>query len=273
MEHINNTQLAILEALGRFQYLTTQQMIDWGVTRNKRHLYAVLQTMEGKPSSPVRKMNFGAIAGIGRLHSIYHLTRYGVEILQYADCDRIQYPNKPVVFTRDYFHRVGSIDLHIAFEKWAKENGGSIEKFDTYYDRTGRSLRGFPAPKTTIKWHDNQITPDAICLLLGSDTLPRLCAIELHRGRDMLRLDKQIIQYSKAIELDAIENAYDYKQAGRVLLVFEDEIALETCKRRVLGLGLNDNVLSRLFLNTSENVKADLVANWQTIQGEIRQLF
>lgn len=273
MQIINDTQLAILEALARFQYMTTAQMMDWGVTRNKRHLYAVLQDMVGKTSSPVKKMNYGAIASVGRLHAIYHLSRKGADILQTAGTEVIQYPSKPVMFTRDYFHRIGCIDIQIKVALWANENSAEVIRHDTYYEHTGRSIRGHPAPKTTIRWGDGQLTPDAVTEIKGHDGTSRLCAIEFHRGRDMLRLDKQVLQYQKAIETATLENAYDYPAAARVLLIYSDATALETSQKRLQKLSLPAPIAQRFFLKSLDGFKQSFLHDWQMISGVKTLLF
>lgn len=273
MEQFSNLEVAILESLGRFQYLTTTQFMALEVTKNKRHLYAILQKLEGKKYSPIKKLNFGVLPNVGKLHSIYHLTPRGAEVLEQASLSWVRYPKSSVMFTRDYFHRIGCVDVHIAFEQWANKTGGFLTRFETYYDRGRKSIKGRATPRTTVRWQDNQITPDGICLLTGSDEVERLCAIELHRGRDMLRLDKQLLQYAKAIEAAAIETAYDYKAAVRIILIFTDPPALKTCQKRMQGLGLSGKVLARFFLKTTDELADSLIEGWQDEKGNKKELF
>jgi len=273
MQIINQTQLSILEALGRFQYMTTKQLMQWGVTRNQRHLYAVLKEMEGKARSPIQKLNFGVIAGVGRLHSIYHLTKNGAGILLEAGVDQVQYPRKSVTFTKDYFHRIGSVDIHISFEQWTKIASGHIKRFETYYDRTAKNARGYPVPKTSIHWESEKITPDLICEVVDAQNVSRLCAIELHRGKSMLRLDKQLKQYEEAVKVSAIENTYDYPSAVRVLIIFDDIKAMATCIKRLAQSDFSPAFKNRLFLNHIDAIKSDLLNGWLSSNGEQRKLW
>jgi len=273
VEQFNDLEVCILESLGKFQYLTTSQFMALEVTKNKRHLYAVLQKLEGKKHSPVKKLNFGVLPTVGKLHSIYHLTPRGADILEQVGVSGVRYPKSSVMFTRDYFHRIGSVDVHIAFEQWANKTGGLINRFETYYDRGRKSIKGRATPRTTVRWQDNQITPDGVCLLTGFDDVQRLCAIELHRGRDMLRLDKQLIQYAKAIEAAAIETAYDYKAAVRIILIFTDPPALQTCQKRMQKLGFCNKIAARFFLKTSDELAENLIENWQDSNGKTKKLF
>ena len=74
----------------------------------------------------IKSADFGFLAGKGRLAQIHYLTKRGA--LALADyhgvgIESIPYPAGQVQFSRDYFHRVEFINIHIALRQWAETTG------------------------------------------------------------------------------------------------------------------------------------------------------
>lgn len=256
------TELAVCHALADFRFLTADQMMRLGVTKAKRHLYATLQKHNTHKRPLIGKLDFGVLPTKGRLPIIYYLTQRGANLLLEEGRNEwtLNFPKRVTLFHKDYFHRRASVDFQISTVLWIKANNARLRLFDTYYDRTD-GKKGLQ-PKTTINFKNGQFTPDAIFNIVTPDETERLCAFELHMGRHVSRLEKQIDVYLKAIQVSAIETSYNYPQAVRVLVVFEQERLIETFQKHMMKRNLPDSLATRFFLKSLDEVKADFFNNW-----------
>lgn len=216
--------VAILNALGTFRFLTPQQMVTAGAANTASALYPLLKELVTKPRPLAGKIDFGSLPGQGRLSTVYHLTARGAEVL--ADSGRpsrtIAVPKRVRFFAKDYFHRVQCVDMHIAVTQMAERLGARLPLYATYYAQGTKTSEDDFAPKTTVKWPKGQLTADAVFELAGPDAHSRLCFLELHRGDDARRIKGQINAYMAAVAWEALETAFDYDHAARILIVFED---------------------------------------------------
>ena len=141
-----------LEALGAYHYLSASQLHKAGVGASVRSAREkALQPLVKRPRPLVHCQPFGWVAGRGRLESIYQLTPLGARTLaEIWRCheSEIRYPKTKLKFQRDYEHRKGVIDIHIAFRNWAgRSEDRDILSFDPYYFRP----RKRPLPQFRFK--------------------------------------------------------------------------------------------------------------------------
>ena len=97
------------------------------------------------------------------------------------------------------------------------------------------------------------------------DGSPRLCCYELHRGRDIGRLIRQVNVYAEAIQAEAIENTFSYHAAARVLLVLDDTNLLPLALSRLRTLALPDDVAARFYISTKIELNGNILSNWSRI--------
>lgn len=258
------TELAVLDRLADFRFLTADQLMHLGVSKSKRHLYATLKAMATRQKPLVAKLDFGVAPTLGRLALIYHLTARGAELLGDAgrDPDTIRVPKRVRLFAKEYFHRIACVEFHIAVAGWLACHGGALDHYVSYYEHGSKGSTGRFTPATTVTWPGGQLTADALFLFRGPDGAARLCAFELHRGRDAMRLMRQFEAYVAGIRHEAIETAWNYSEAVRVLLVFEEAKTLVRFVERASGVPLEADTAGRFFLNTLERVRADFRLGW-----------
>ena len=125
IERATPTEIAVYEALATYRYLTTHQMLKLKVSKSERYLYSALRNLRNRKKATVGALDFGAMPTVGRLPILYYLTEYGASILEDfgRQWETIKYPKKARLFSRDYFHRIRTIDSHIALQQWAETNG------------------------------------------------------------------------------------------------------------------------------------------------------
>ncbi len=246
------------------------QLQRLGIARHKPSVYKVLRRFQSVRSKLIEKKDFGFIAGVGNLHSVYYLTRQGAAFLaevQRIDPTEIKYPKGVHIFTRDYFHRVSTIDFHIAFRQWAQRTGARVEFFDTYFDKTGSNRHSRSGKKlraqTRVDLSEAFFIPDAIYLYTTVDERRRLVTLEIHNGMDTGRFMKQMEVHLRALEEGAVSDKYGLPFANRVQWVFEHEAALKAALRRMQQRTEVEGFRDYVDFDTIEQVKEDFAGGWR----------
>lgn len=271
VETLTDTEQAVFEALATYRYLSAEQMMRLSVSRAKRHLYSVLRALTIRTPPVVVELDFGTLVGHGRLSRLYALTPHGADILAEAlgHCEEIEAPTRVTKFMRDYFHRVNCVDFHIAVRQWAARFGATIDFFDTYYDHaTGPTARGGFLPKTRIALSRGILVPDAVFRFTTPDGAQRLCVFEMYNGTETARVEKQLRAYLTAHTEEAIENAYHYDAAARLVCVFDTRKGLELVGNRMAGDPLFRDFAPFVFSKTLEDVTMDFVIGWRQFDKE-----
>lgn len=218
-----------LEALGTYHYLSASQLHRSGVGASARTARekALAPLIQGKRPLAIVQ-SFGWIPGHGRLESLYQLTQFGARVLaELWRCDEgeIIYPKSALKFQRDYDHRKGIVDLHIALRSWASQNDRrKILRFDPYYFRPGKR------PLTQLRFKPDSnlptdyarvIEPDAIIEYDDGET-STLAAIELHWATDTRRIAKQLDRHITAISQNLIAERYKRTEPNIVFSIHKN---------------------------------------------------
>lgn len=105
-----------------------------------------------------------------------------------------------VVFAQDYFHRMHTIDVHIAFEQYSQRNSLELLFFKTYFDKLSTSkAKGFRS-ETYIPFGEHEyLIADAICMLQTS-VRKELYAIEVFNGMNVQRVCNSLGQHLLALK-------------------------------------------------------------------------
>lgn len=264
-----DSNLRVLECLGVYRFITVPQLQRLGIAKHKPSVYRILRRFQTFPRQLIEKKDFGFIAGVGNLDSVYYLTKRGAALLaevQRVDLATIKYPKGVQVFQNDYFHRVATIDVHIACRQWAASTGAIVDVFDTYYDKTGSNRKRSGdklRAQTRVDLSDGFFVPDAIILYTKDDGRRRLAAVEVHNGRDTGRFMKQMAKHIQALEEGAVSDKYGVQFGNEILWVFEHESTMYAAIRRMKErrdlMGFRDYI----SFNTIENVRTGFARNWR----------
>lgn len=230
---------AVLEALAKYWYLTTNQMLALGVARDRGHLGKVLASLlsiskttddTSRRAKEIGELDFGTLVGKGRLPRMYYLTPKGAELVGmiHPDLAPIPYPVRVTKFSNDYSHRVRSVDFHIMVNAWAERNAQRIDWWQNYFDFSANSF-----PATRFRVGKRNIVPDISFMLHDQAQTERLFVVEVANGMDTSRVTRQLKNYCKALQDGAINTHYDYgNNAVRILFVFEHRRLMELVQKR-----------------------------------------
>lgn len=231
VEKFSEFECNLLEALGRFEYLTTIQAQKLGLSPSLHFIQSRVRNLTDRQKPLIGALDFGSIPTIGRLPRLLYLTKDGVDLLAETETtiDPIRYPKNARLFPRDYQHRINTIDVLIAAYTWAHDNDGTMPMCHTYYGQGKQGDKGRALAASHVSWIQDEelanIIPDAVFKTALPDKEFLYC-IEVTNG-DKWQGDKgKIYSYLKAFDKDAIEDTFNYAHAVRLIFIYEKERAM-----------------------------------------------
>lgn len=249
-------------------------MLRLGVARHKESLYRVLRRFQKLGKSPIESKDFGFFPGVGRVPSIYYLTKFGAGLLaEYLGCyqSEINYPKGVKIFQRDYFHRLYTIDFHIALRQQAEKENSKIILFETYFDKVGSNRNGaFSQPlkaKTKINFPSSGefFIPDIIFHSIPAEGKPSIYAVEIHNGKDTKRFLRQFETYVNALTEGVITEHFHLNIPARVAFVFEFDSAKKYAIQRAKQKKNIDAFYPYFSFNTIQNIQKDFSKGWEIL--------
>ena len=252
MSQLKPSNLDILDALARYRFLTTSQIISLGIASYPSSLSRTLRNFDAFRKPLVTRSRFSeVVAGrSGRLakEDLLTLTPKGAELLLAAQPDRndmIRFSRSKGISARDYEHTRETVDFHILLDQFADDHDCSVDCFHTYHDHTGANS-GHKAAKgidllrrqTTFEVTDQgerwRFSADAVFHLTDPAGKGHLFAVEIQRGMDTKRLcDKLRTHYIPALAEGVISEAYGVNHNATILIVCENQSLLENTIKRL----------------------------------------
>jgi hypothetical protein len=283
MKRINEAQLKALEALNTYRFLSVQQMIQVGVSNTKYGISRTVQALLAGNKPLIKVADFGTFPTIGRLPVLYYLSKWGAEWLGEAfqvDTQDINAPKGAVIFTRDYYHRVQTIDTHISVRKFTQSiEGMECNFFHTYFEQSGANRTKDPDKKrkqalTKIPLKNGEgFVPDAIFSLTDPDGKEWLFTAEIYRNMTTKRTYQQLQHHAESLDNGTISDLYQYKRAVRLLVVCEQENAMKALQKRLAGDELFKHCEPFMLFKTLEQVQHNFPYGWQTFSGKEMNAF
>ena len=275
LKYRNQTETSILEALGKFKYLCTSQMIELNIQKDRRYLVTPLKNLREGKRPLINRTDLGTLPGIGRLEQVWYLTKWGGRYLNEElgiDESRIKLPLGETLFIRDYNHRRNTIDMEIAFRNWLDVEGYELIFFNRYFDCVGSNRSAKASARlealTKIPVNDNFIIADSIGFFETSDSR-HLFVLEVHNGNDSGRLTKQLRdKYLKILANGVLSEHHNHSKNCKIACVFEKESCLSAVITR-LQADKDFSSFNKLFLfKTIEDAKQGFQKSWKLISGE-----
>lgn len=271
MNRIGHAQERILFALAKYKYLTVSQMRDIGILKDRRNI--ARKVKELRDQKLVQSTVFGFFPGIGKVDNVNFLGPKAKALLQEfgLEDEEIRIPIGRQHYTNDYFHRRYTIDFHILVSQWAEVEGANILFFDTYFDKTGNNRKGKNLrAKTKIDLAgDKYIIPDAVCKIELPDFTHQLFLLEIHNGKDSLRIFNQLKKHIYVLSTGATNEKYEYGQAYHILCVFEHESIMQALMKRMQQA--NDFMYTTehfLFKPLSHLKETNIMHGWTNYKGD-----
>lgn len=178
-----------------------------------------------------------------------------------------------MLFGQDYYHRIHTIDVHIALQEWADNEFIELSPFLTYLDKasTGKT-KGFRA-ETYISFSENEyLIADAIGML-ETPIRKELYAIEVFNGMNVKRVYNSLLKHLMALKEGEPSKQFGLEYGSRVLSVFE----LEACKTQITKRLFEDERFTfakEYFLfKTLDEIKENVFEGWELFDGAETTMF
>ena len=264
-------RFAALEALSKFTFLVPHQFLRLGITTNRQNLTrSVLKPLRAKPHALVDYGN------VGPFH-VYCLSKRGaMEMANHWEVETVPYPTDGVQYSKDFDHRLGTVDFLIELHDWANRCGATVDFQHVYFNGTGaqRSKLKYVA-STRHQLPGGFIESDVDFQLTLPSGKSVLCVFEYHRGNYVKRIVEQLERHMTALHEGVVSERYEFGESNLVLSVYEHEVTMKTVVGR-LRVWPKFQPFRELFQFAAlDALKADFSGSWLTLAGSnpIHSLF
>lgn len=283
MRLFTDIDVKILTQIAHYKYMTLSQLIKTGAG-GKSYVSTRLKLL--RDDGLVGVSQYGGVyrsGGEGRAENINYLLPRGAKLLAEnihgMEVENIHYPkNIDGMFRNDYFHRISTVNIQIAFELWAKEQVFDVLFFDTYFHKTGSTKTAKddnPLKSITrVTFEDGTyIQPDAT-FLYRTPTKLQLLSLEVHNGKDVSRLIMQLKYISKAVSKGFFTMLYKEKWGvetnPRILCTVETESMLHLVQKRMKAdtFFAPDWMKKAFIFQVATTVWNEFGNDWQNMDGE-----
>jgi len=259
VDRLKESNIQILEALARYRYLTSRQIIALGITAHRSQISRIMGRFEYFTKPLIERSKFSEATegrkGRRAKEDIITLTKRGAEFLIATQPDMeddIRFVRSKGIAARDYEHTKETVDFHILVDQFAAMYACTVDCFHTYHDHTGanngkdaaqginlrRRQTTFTVPevdadgRTTGKEH--KFSADAMFHLTDPTGKGHLFAVEIQRGQDTKRLcEKLRDHYIPALAEGTISEDYGVQYNPKVLVICESPALIENTLKRL----------------------------------------
>ena len=137
-QQITFSQEKILSALATYKFLSTGQLLVLQTMSDRANLNKQLAQLRSSSKPLIGSVTFGVHPQMGKLESVHYLSAHGANLLRdrFGEDYPIRFPKgNSGLFQQDYFHRINTVDIHIALAGWSAVNGVQLLSFCTYFDK------------------------------------------------------------------------------------------------------------------------------------------
>lgn len=284
LEGMKDENIRILELLHTYRFLTLPQILRI-VPDVKEDTMRKALTLFSKQKTPiVSYLETSPIRSRGRVHRMYYMTEYGAKTLAElwnTEPKEIQYPKllgKDHRIYNDYYHRVATVDFHIAVVQFCESQALALHFFHTYYHTEGanrgtkKSERLQKLTKTTFA--DGSFFIPDINFMITTPEKTNLYAVEIYNGKDTGRVLVQMEKHLLALSEGAVSKKYGFERGNRVLCIFETMGAMTAVMNRMKADPLFGEVRSYFFLSTLETIwQYGFGYAWKSYDGNAGNIF
>ena len=254
-------QWRVLQALSLYRYLTVEQMLRLGISKNAKSL---------RDKSLFALRHHGCLQSekIGSfLPDVHHLTKRGVEVL--SAVEGIEFDSAPgqkrAPFSALFAaHRFAQVDFHIGLRQWAEARGDAevlleLQDFQ-HVKQNGGPARS--ATELTVPRLVNTVIPDGL-YAVGLDTgQTAVYVVEIHRATQSKAVTEQLARYCEAITSGAIGQAHGYTANPVICSVHHQPAVLVSVKRRLLAHAGFANFQRNFVFHALNTLTSDFTGGW-----------
>ena len=285
---ISPTKEKILRHLAEYKYLCVSHFLKLGVTSSPQYCRREIRELKNKFDF-IGRMDVVSISEAlkkrieikkVRQEGIYFLTKKGAEFLDEEarlDIRGIRYPKRiKKSLSNDYFHRISSVSLHIAYNQWIEKNDFKHKETLLYYDKRKKFKKLKTKIESRIKLKNGDTkTPDLVMGYENKEGEGKVFIIEIYNGSRKTYLIEETKELITALqENHELSLRVGVEKFPRILITCEDTAKI---KRAIDGIKKDPffnfkQIDQMLFFNTDSQVWEDFGSNWVNLSGEVINL-
>jgi len=227
-------QWAVMQALSTYRYLTVEQMLNLGISKNAK-------SIRDKTLFALRHRKYIQSTKIGSfLPDVHSLTKLGTDEL--AGREKIslsqQASTKRHSFSAMFAqHRFSQVDFHIGFRQWIEERGDADVLLELQ-DFQGRTSAGDGKLQSSTALNvpglSRPIIPDGTFVVELTSGKQAIYLSEIHRSTQTKAVTEQLLRYLKVIRSGAVQAKYDFEAHPMICSVHMQDSVLLGVKKRLL---------------------------------------
>lgn len=250
-------QWRVLQALSIYRFLTVDQMLSLGISKNAKSL-------RDKTLFALRHHKCIHSEKIGSfLPDVHHLTKQGRDILcQIEGVDIEGAPsNKRQPFSALFArHRFAQVDFHIGLRQWVEQRGDAdvlLELQDFLRPCGSGKGRSKSATELVVPGLVNTVIPDGIFSVGLTNGKAANYLVEIHRSTQSKAVTEQLSRYFEVIKSGVIQQQFGHQVNPIVCSIHHQESVLASVKARLNGHpnfeGFRHNFVFRALDDLNEN--------------------
>lgn len=276
----------IIRELARYKYLSADQLVNLGVSVSAESIKRELRTLrrlkctDKFTSTDLVENGEPGVTTRVRSKDLHYITAKGANFLDEETELRIvniRYSKRQRLnLSNDYPHRVSTINMHISYDRWIKNNSYHHVETLLYYDKRAKFKDLKYTIETRYKSSNGTYTPDAVMGYADSAGQPQLFILEVYNGARKKYAHEQLKELFELIEESAgqIGKRIGVKQIPRVLVTCDTPKRLGRLIEVLKGDDFFDfeGIEDLLFFKYDAEVWEEFGKDWVNIDGDIIQL-
>jgi len=255
-------QWRVLQALGHYRFLTVDQMLRLGISKNaislrSKTLFAL------RHHQCIHSEKIGSF-----LPDVHHLTRKGAHLLAELEGVEATAGSNPqrqpfsALFAR---HRFAQVDFQIAVNQWAAQRGDAellVERQDFISaPKVGRTK---PKPSTELAVPElvTTIIPDST-FIIGLHSGPVAAyLVEIHRSTQSKAVTEQLSRYCDVISSGTVAEKYGHKVNPIICSVHHQDAVLTSVKTRLNAYAGFEKFKRNFVFHRLDDLNRDFTGGW-----------
>ena len=260
---ISPQQWAVLQALNTYRYLTVEQMLNLGLSKNAK-------SIRDKTLFALRHRKFIQSVKIGSfLPDVHHLTKHGATLLAEIEKTPTIAPlaNKRMSFSAFFArHRFAQVDIHIAFRQWVKQRGDAevvLELQDFTSQQKYPKGKFISATELTTPELPTPIIPDGIFGVQLNTGQSAVYLVEVHRSTQTQAVTEQLIRYFNIIKTGAVQKKFDLQAHPIVCSVHLQQSVMKGVKSRLTKHPEFASLHRNFVFRAMDHLPRGFIDDWQ----------
>lgn len=266
-------QWKVLQALSLYRFLTVDQMLRLGISKNAKSL-------RDKTLFALRHHKCIHSEKIGSfLPDVHHLTKHGrdllsqiegVEIAGSATAKRQPFS---ALFAR---HRFAQVDFHINLHQWASRRGDAdlVLELQDFIRPSGKGQAGRKSiTELAVPGLVNTIIPDGIFAVSLTTGQTAVYLVEVHRSTQSKAVTDQLSKYFEVIKSGAIGQKYGHAVNPIICSVHHQPAVLASVKARLTAHPGFAPFKHNFVFHGLDDLNAQFTSGWHFADGKVANPF